>query len=206
MSISNYGELKNEISALLFHPRFAARYDNFTIQFETAANSRLRVLPMEENVSLTTANGAVTLPTDYLAWRSVKRTGRPGEPEVDYVHSAYLPAATSNRQPPVFNISGSTFFGRPVDNTADAWNFFYYKKIPTLVTTPASNGNTNWLLTEFPNAYIFGLMTEAAAAQRNLEMAQLYKARRDEQFMEIIQRYAMTTGATSPSVRTAEYF
>jgi hypothetical protein len=49
-------------------------------------------------------------------------------------------------------------------------------------------------------------MVEAAAHQRNAELAQLYKARRDETFQEIIQRYALTTGATSPTVRMAEYF
>ena len=49
-------------------------------------------------------------------------------------------------------------------------------------------------------------MMEAAGHGRNAEMAQLYKARRDEVFAEITQLYALTTGATSPSVRTAEYF
>jgi hypothetical protein len=39
-----------------------------------------------------------------------------------------------------------------------------------------------------------------------VEGAQLYKARRDEVLAEIIQLSALTTGATSPSVRTAEYF
>jgi len=49
-------------------------------------------------------------------------------------------------------------------------------------------------------------LTELAALGRNAEMAQLYKARRDEVFAEIIQLSALTTGATSPQVRTGEYF
>ena len=49
-------------------------------------------------------------------------------------------------------------------------------------------------------------MVELAALGRNLELAQLYKARRDELMQEIIQLSALTTGATSPMVRTAEYF
>jgi len=49
-------------------------------------------------------------------------------------------------------------------------------------------------------------MVEAAGQGRNAEMAQLYKARRDEVFQEIIQRYALTTGATSQLVRTGEYY
>ena len=200
---SNYGELKNELSDLLFNQRFIARYDRFTRSFETDANSRLRVLPMETMVLLTTASGDVALPADYLVWRTVKPMTTPYIDELDYVHPAYLPATQYNRRPPLFTIEGSTFKVRPVDDRADAYELHYYAKIPTLV---GSNGNSNWLLTEYPNAYLFGLMVEAASDGRNAEMAQLYKARRDEVFQEIIQRYALTTGATSPSVRTAEYY
>ena len=200
---SNYGELKSELSDLLFNQRFIARYDRFTRSFETDANSRLRVLPMETSVLLTTVSGDVALPTDYLAWRTVKPTTTPYIDELDYVHPAYLPATQYNRRPPLFTIEGNTFKARPANDAADAYEFHYYQKIPTLV---GGNGNSNWLLTEYPNVYLFGLMVEAAGDGRNVEMAQLYKARRDEVFQEIIQRYALTTGATSPTVRTGTYF
>jgi hypothetical protein len=207
---SNYGELKSELSDLLFNQRFIARYDRFTRSFETDANSRLRVLPMEASVLLTTVSGDVALPADYLLWRTVRPTltATPGptfhQPfaELDYVHPAYLPPVGRGYNH-LFTIEGNTFKVRPVDDRANAYEFHYYQKIPTLV---GANTNSNWLLTEYPNAYLFGLMVEAASDGRNAEMAQLYKARRDEVFQEIIQRYALTTGATSPSVRSAEYF
>jgi len=202
MSISNYGSLKSELSAYLFHQRLTTRYDNCTELFETAANSRLRVLPMEASVLLTTINGDVALPIDYITWRTVKPTTTPYIDELDYVHPAYLPATQHNRRPPLFTIEGNTFKARPANDTADAYEFHYYQKIPKLA---GSDTNTNWLLTEYPNAYLFGVITELAAIMRNAEMAQLYKARRDETFQEIIQRYALTTDATSPTVRTAEY-
>jgi len=202
MSISNYGSLKSELSAYLFHQRLTTRYDNCTELFETAANSRLRVLPMEASVLLTTINGDMALPIDYITWRTVKPTTTPYIDELDYVHPAYLPATQYNRRPPLFTIEGNTIKVRPVDDRPDAFEFHYYQKIPKLA---GSDTNTNWLLTEYPNAYLFGVITELAAIMRNAEMAQLYKARRDETFQEIIQRYALTTGATSPTVRTAEY-
>jgi len=210
MAISNYGELKSELSAYLFHQRLANRYDNCTQLFETSVNSRLRVLPMEAMVLLTTTSGDVALPTDYITWRTVRPTvatitapsSLPPYKELEYVHPAYLPPVGRGFDR-LFTIEGNTFKVRPVDDRADAYELHYYAKIPTLV---GSNGNSNWLLTEYPNAYLFGLMVEAASDGRNAEMAQLYKARRDEVFAEIIQRYALTTGATSPSVRTAEYF
>jgi hypothetical protein len=167
---------------------------------------------METVVSLTTTLGDVALPADYLVWRTVRPTyanTAPAMPmfappfdELDYVHPAYLPPVGRGFTR-VFTIEGNTFKVRPVDDRANAYQFHYYAKIPTLV---GDNANTNWLLTEYPNAYLFGLTVEVASDGRNAEMAQLYKARRDEVFQEIIQRYAMTTGATSPTVRTAEYF
>ena len=210
MAISNYGELKAELSAYLFHQRLANRYDNCTQLFETAVNSRLRVLPMEASVLLTTTSGDVALPTDYITWRTVRPTvatitapsSLPPYKELEYVHPAYLPPVGRGFDR-LFTIEGNTFKVRPVDDRADAYELHYYGKVPTVV---GANATTNWLLTEYPNAYLFGVLTELFAAQRNAEAAQLYKARRDETFQEIIQRYAMTTGATSPQVRTAEYY
>lgn len=201
MAISNYGELKQKLSRYLFNQRFLADYDDYTTMFEADANSRLRVLPMETMALLTTVDGDVALPTDYLLWRTVKPTATPYIDELDYVHPAYLPA--EGRVPALFTITGGTLKVRPAVDDADAYEFHYYQKIPTLV---GNDSNSNWLLTEYPNAYLFGLMVEAAGQGRNQEMAQLYKARRDEVFAEITQRYALTTGATSSSVRTAEYF
>ena len=202
MAISEYGELKNALNTYMFHQRFVTQYDNCVGLFETSADSRLRVRPMEAVVLLTTTNGDVALPSDYLVWRTVKPTTTPYIDELDYVHPAYLPATQYNRRPPLFTIEGNTLKVRPVADSADAYELHYYQKIPTLV---GNDANTNWLLTAYPNAYLFGVMVELAALSRNQEMAQLYKQRRDEVFQEIIQLSALTTGATSPTVRTAEY-
>ena len=72
MSISNYGELNQKLSRYLFNQRFLADYDDYTTMFEADANSRLRVLPMETMVLLTTTLGDVALPSDYLLWRTVR--------------------------------------------------------------------------------------------------------------------------------------
>jgi hypothetical protein len=212
MAISTYGDLKAELSAYMFHQRFVARYDNCTGNFERAANRRLRVRPMEATVLLTTVNGDVNLPDDYLVWRTVRPIFAAGSPdalmlhppydEIDYVHPAYLPPVGRGYDR-LFTIEGNTFKVRPVDDRTGAFEFHYYRKIPTIT---GNDGNSNWLLQEYPDVYLFGLLTELAALGRNAEMAQLYKARRDEVFAEIIQLSALTTGATSPQVRTGEYF
>jgi hypothetical protein len=203
MAIGNYGLLKSTVTTHMFHPRFVSEYDNATIKFEAAANRRLRVRQMETMVPLTTVAGDVALPEDYLVWRTVKPATRPGDCELDYVHPAYLPDTTQARVPTVFTIEGDTFKARPVDDTANGYEFHYYAKIPSLV---GSDANTNWLLTAYPDVYLEGVLVELGALGRNTEFAQLHKARRDELLQEIIQLSALTTGATSPSVRTSEYY
>src|SRR5580765_8729882 len=154
MAISNYGELKSELSAYLFHQRLANRYDNCTKLFETAANSRLRVLPMETVALLTTISGSVALPADYITWRTVRPiyahgspvtpTWRPPFTELDYVHPAYLPPVGRGIDQ-LFTIEGNTFKARPVDDRTGAYEFHYYQKVPTLVDATTGNAATNWL-------------------------------------------------------------
>lgn len=210
MTIANYGELKSDVSDMLFHQRLVARYPLYVKMFETDANTQLRVRQMEAVATLTTASGEVALPADYLVWRSVRPrlspsrgpTFSPPFDDVDYVHPAYLPPAGLGFDN-LFTIENGKLKVRPVDDRAGAWELHYYQKIPTIV---GSDGSSNWLLTEYPNAYLFGVMVEAMGAQRNSEMAAFYKQRRDEVLAEVVRLSALTTGATSQTVRTAEYF
>jgi hypothetical protein len=211
--VNNYGTLKAEMTAYLFHPRLAPRYDSAINQFEVAANSRLRVRQMETVALLQTdVAGTVALPADYLLWRSLLQdnttTSGGTEAELDYVHPAYLKSTllAQSGRPGIFTIEGPNLITRPIDATA-TFVLHYYAKIPTLVTPTLDNVADNWLILEYPNAYIYGVLTELAAMQRSVDMAQLYKARRDEAFAEIIQLSALTTGpAAAPQQRTAEYF
>ena len=208
MAISNFGELKAELTKTMMHPRFADGYVNRTLLFEAAANRRLRVRQMEalRSITISSATGAQAIPADYLAWRSVLWTDRTPFVEIDYVHPAYLQSTTAGSDggdPRIFTIEASTFYARPVSGSSDTYEFHYYQKIPTITTGDAT---TNWLITDWPDAYLFGVLAELFALGRNIEGAQLYKARRDEVFAKIIQLSALTTGATSPQVRQSEYF
>lgn len=206
MTISNYGQLKIKLSRYMFQQRFAPDYDDATTLFENAANRRLRVLPMEASTALTTVAGEVALPTDYLAWRTVLWNGRLPSGELDYVHPAYLTStniARDSGDPSIFTIEGSTFKTRPMSDIVDGFEFHYYQKIPTIT---GNDNNTNWLLAAYSDAYLYGVLTQLFAQSRNGEASQLYKAWRDEVLAEIIRLSALTTGATSPKVRTAEYF
>jgi hypothetical protein len=193
MSITNYSELQAAIGNWLDHSLFAARVPEFIALFEATANRRLRVRQQEVTASLTPdATGAVSIPTDYLAWRRVTWTGST-RTELQYVHPSYLQAAYPSSPadvPRIFTIEGATLKVRPLDSTA--LEFDYFQKIPALSGTPA-----NWLLTEHPDLYLFGAMIEAEMFGVNDERAPLWKARRDEIFDEIEKLNNKTRGPSA---------
>jgi hypothetical protein len=193
MAITTYSELQAAIGNWLDHSLFAARVPEFIALFEATANRRLRVRQQEVTASLTPdATGAVSIPTDYLAWRRVTWTGQT-RTELQYVHPSYLQAAYPSSPadvPRIFTIEGLTLKVRPLDSTA--LEFDYFQKIPALSGTPA-----NWLLTEHPDLYLFGSMVEAEMFGVNDERAPLWKARRDEIFDEIEKLNNKTRGPSA---------
>lgn len=201
MLIQNFGDLKTELTRALFHSRFSADYDLATRNFELMANRRLRVRPMEVNAPLTTVNGECALPPDYLLWRCVIWGSDPLD-EVDYVHPLYLNSRYARKR--LFTIEGNTFRTNPIDDTPDRYEFHYYQKIPTITASPTTS---NWLLADHADLYLQGTLFEVFMLQRNADAATAYKARRDELLGEVINIYALTTGASSPAVRSdTDYF
>src|SRR6266446_46294 len=190
MSISNYGELKTQLNTYLFQQRFISQYDNATIKFERVVRRKLRVQPMEAVATLTTIGGAVALPSDYIKWRAVVYKGLTPFTTLDYVHPAYLESSASVvvfTRPKVFTIEACTFKARPIDDVAGRYELHYYQKPTPLV---GADGNMNWLLTEFPDLYEYGVLRELFKLARNREAAELYKAHRDEVFKEVKDHYA----------------
>jgi hypothetical protein len=201
MLITNLGSLRAELGRYMFQQRFQPDYDTAVQNFEALANRRLRVRPMEAVTSLTTTNGETPIPSDYLLWRTVLWVGRTPYPELEYVHPAYLRSTwveTDHGDPKIFTIEGNTFKARPVQDDANAYEFHYYQKIPTI---NGNDNNTNWLLNEHPDLYLEGTLFELFVLGRNGEAAAAHKALRDEKLAELIQVSALTTGATSSLVR-----
>ncbi len=214
MAISNYGELKTQLGIVLFHQRFVPNYDTATLKFERVINRRMRVRLQETSTTLTTVAGAVALPTDFLKQRALLWKGRTPYVPLDYVHPTYLETTAvglgfqiiGGGVPVIYTIEGSTIKIRRADNTANIFEFHYYQKLPTLLTGVGQDANTNWLLTNYPDAYEYGVLVELFALARNRDAAELYKLRRDEVLMEVKQDLASSTDPSSRHTREAEYY
>jgi hypothetical protein len=213
MLITSLGSLKAELAVQMFHQRFQPQYERAIQAFEAVANRRLRTRKQEHVVYLTTSSsqpdpafiqGFCDVPDDYLLWRSVQWRGRTPFVELDYVHPAYLRSTwieTDHGDPKIFTIEDGTFFAAPVNNTAAAYEFHYYRKIDSLLGRQEGDNAANWLIDDHPDLYFSGVLFELFVLGRNGEAAVAHKQLRDEKFAELIQLSALTTGATSSKVR-----
>jgi hypothetical protein len=138
----------------------AGMIPDFIAMCEARLNRTLRVRQMETSASITLTNGSGSLPTDYLAWRTVKTQDSPtrqlawAEPDwaENYYH-AQTAAALSNH----FTIIGSTIKTYPTSSSNLTMG--YYQKIPAL----ASNVTGNWITTGGDgDIYVYGALLAGA--------------------------------------------
>ena len=129
--------------------------------------------------TVTALSGVAALPSDYLGWKRVTWTGSPIT-DLQYVHpsvlQSYFDSVTSDI-PQLFTIEGGNIIVRPVSGTT--LEFVYYAK------TAAVSGTLNWLYTNWPDAYLNGVLYEAYKFTKDPDNAAFYKAARDEIFDEI---------------------
>jgi hypothetical protein len=184
MSLLNYSDLQTAISNWL-----GGRSDlgpfipDFITLFEVAANRRLRVRKMEvPGVPLTTTNGRVSLPVDYLTWRDVNWSGSGQTFELDWVHPTYFNYSFPthpNGIPTMFTIQDNTISVAPFDDTG-VLNLSYYQKLP-----PLSVSGINWLFGDHPDIYLFGSLAESGGFTQDDNALQKWIARRNSIFDEI---------------------
>ena len=192
MTLQTYSDLTTAIGNWLQRSDLAALLPNFVQLFEACANRRLRVRQQEATAALTPSNGVVALPSDYLSWRRLTWTGNPRQ-ELSLVEPSWLQAAYPDLPtdvPRVFTIEGGNIKTMPLDPSSTALELVYFQQIPSL----AAN-STNWLMSQHPDLYLFGALTEAQAYTVNAETAALWKARRDELFDEIVKLSNKSRGA-----------
>jgi hypothetical protein len=120
----------------------------------------LRVRSMEVRTAAFPLTGEyTTLPTGFLEMREVFLSSSNPQRPLEYVSPAtfdatYLSATTWAN---VWTIVGNAIRVGPGAGPGDTLGIVYYEEIPGLVAS-----STNWMLTKYPNAYLYGALRHAA--------------------------------------------
>lgn len=156
-AIADFSELVLAVGEHINRTDLVDVIPRFVRMAELKLDRELRLRDQEASDDLTTdADGEVALPSDFLEVRSIYVTGSP---------PIIIPALSEDNSireytagPAVgFIINGDTLRIRPAAVATVRLN--YFSSIPALET---STDQVNWLLTKYPDIYLYSTIFEAA--------------------------------------------
>lgn len=162
MSISTYDELKSAVADFLNREDLTAAIPTFVRLTEARVDRELRHWRMEKRsvVQLDTQYSAI--PADFLQPIRLQITDAPTG-EVAPISTAQMLQVRGDRNDRVgrpthyaLTAGGIELYPTP-DLTYNA-SLVYYARIPAL----SDSNTTNWLLTEAPDAYLYGALMQSA--------------------------------------------
>lgn len=165
MALSNYGELKTSIAAELTRSgdtAFVAKVPDFVRLFEVNIQRDLvhRRQQTTETLSLSASGSSVSLPSDFLSAEAVVLESSPKRTlnlkTIQDLFNEY--PSDTNARPEAYAIQGSTMYVRPVADSAYSITLYYNQALTAL----SSDSDTNWLLTNYPDLYLYGALVHAA--------------------------------------------
>lgn len=163
MAIATYSDLQTAIEGWLFNrDDLAAVIPDFIALAEADLNTRVRHWRMEKRATAQIDTQYSAIPADFLEPIRFYLTENRTSPIelISQMEMLDYRANTSNAlgRPQYYAITAGEFEVVPTpDATYDA-ELYYYSAIPAL----SASNTTNWLLTNFPNAYLYGSLIHAA--------------------------------------------
>lgn len=162
MSITNYAELQVSVASWLNRSDLTANIPDFITLAEAQLSTDLKTRAMETKVTLSTVIGSnsVALPTDMLEMRRLQVAGTYNQPlsyrSPDELSTDF--ADNSSGQPIVFTVIGANAELAPIPDAVYSLELTYQQRIPAL----SDSNTTNWLLSNWPNAYLYASLLAAA--------------------------------------------
>jgi hypothetical protein len=162
------------------------------------AEAQLRLREMETTADLTPSSGVATLPTDFMAMIRVQSRTSPTRrleyKSQDWLDEAY-PAGDSG-YPSFYSMSGSSLRMYPLTTSDIRITYWAY---PAPIT---SLNTTNWLLTKYPNVYLYASLIELELYALNKDGAQVWATALDVA-VESLSNAGKTDSFTSGTSKTS---
>lgn len=161
MALTSYSELQTSIANYLNRTDLTAPIKDFITLTESKLNRVLRLRAMQKRVSTdTTASDAfVDLPSDFLEAVQFYVDSDPNT-VLDYVNPTEIELDNlreASGKPQQYTIMGSEFKLNPIPDAVYTLKLTYFAKIPAL----SDSNTTNFLLSNYPQVYLYGALVEA---------------------------------------------
>ena len=186
MTIASYDELVTEMEAWLNRADLSERIPTFIRLFEARMNRRLRNPDMECLATQTTVAGTDTyaLPSNF---REVRQLYLSTDPKcvLESMAPAVLASTytdSSQGQPTAYTVIGENLVLAPIPDAAYTMTLSGFETLTGL----DSGNQTNWLLDDHPDLYLFGSLARAEAYLKDDERVAAWKSAEDEILAEAL--------------------
>ena len=175
MAINTYSTLQTAVANCLDRNDLTDRVPEFISLAEATFNRVLRLRAMETTVADATPSGSKedALPTGYLQMREIHLATTPVvslayiTPEIMYRIRA---GSTSGKQNSYTIVGDNILFGPTPDGAYD-YSITYYKAFDAL----GDDAQTNWLILNAPDLYLYGTLLQAEPFLMNDERVPLWE-------------------------------
>lgn len=159
MSLADLTSLKTAVANDWLHRSdLTTAIGDFVSLFESDFNSAVRVRQMEAETSTISTAGYLLHPTNWLEWKEIRGTSAGLEYNLEPTSDETAVKATSGMGSPatLYKVTGTRTYLYPAVNGA-TFPAKYFEGV-------ALASGTNWLLTRYPGAYLYGTLLQAVAA------------------------------------------
>lgn len=180
MALANYADLLSATAAWLNRGTdLDTRIPDFIKLAEAEFNRKLRTIEMEATASSVLTSDSTAVPADFLGLRSIKIDNT----VLEYVTPSEIFDDENTGTPTRYTVSDGKFIFRPAPSSGTV-DITYYQAIPALT----SGNTTNWLMTRWPDLYLFATCAQAEFYVWNDPRVPLWKVRTEEIIEQINQQ------------------
>lgn len=199
MSFSSYADLKSQIGTWLARDDLTERIPDFITLAEAGFNRRFRVREMEQRATATTTTAVYyAWPSDFLEIRFIKMDTNP--PVVlTYLSPEQIEGMeeVSDQIPRYWSDIQSQLRVAPIPQAGLTMEINYFKKLALATDT------NNWLLSKYPDIYLYGSLVQAEPYLMNDARVATWKSLLDAGIDQLDdQDWRVKAGASPRTVRT----
>ena len=182
MAIGTYAELQTAVANWLERGDLTTRIPEFISLAESRFKRTLKHWRMEQRKVADTVAGqrALQLPTDYLKMRTLKLNTTTQNVLEFQPPSVLYDFSYGSGEPKYYTVQENQLILEPIPDAVYEVEMGYY-----YFSDLSDTNTTNWLLTYFPDVYLYGTLVQAEAFIFDDKRIALWKSALDEALKEV---------------------
>lgn len=195
MTINNYANLKQAIENWSHRTDISNVIDNFIELAENEIDKRLmlRNNELRATATMSTTDRFLALPDRFLKMRRLTLINGSNNYEIAFKAPEQMTIQDTAGRPKYFTVTSQLEFDRTADS-AYTLEMQYFSRLVPLTSSNTSNDT----LTDYPDLYLWGCLTQLALWEKDVEMALNYQGKFDQAMNEANKQEKKGRYGTAP--------